>query len=227
MRDDTVAPEARQGGTRPEGVADATCCNLDAGGGMQCGTDCADADGTVHPMQPDLCNGVDDNCNGMIDEGAISGTYYPDCDGDGYGATGTTAITGCMPATAPPSCTSATGGWAMNDTDCDDAHSFVHPTALEVCNGVDDDCNMLFDGPGEDDDGDGYADQGCGGTDCDDACATCHPGGGPELCDGHDQNCNAAVDDGVDPSLETRYYRDADGDGQGDASVSVLGCVTP
>ncbi len=78
--------------------------------------------------------------------------------------------------------------------DCDDAHAAVHRTASEVCDGLDNDCNALFDGPGEDDDGDGFADHGCGGDDCRDMDPETHPGAA-EACDDWDWNCDGHTAD--------------------------------
>lgn len=85
-------------------------------------------------------------------------------------------------------CTDATGTCAARD--CDDGDPTVRPGATEVCNGVDDDCNGLLDGPDEDDDGDGHADA-CAGAranDCDDDDPTTYVGA-PERCDGYDNDC--------------------------------------
>jgi hypothetical protein len=46
--------------------------------------DCNDRDATIHPGAPEACDGKDNNCNGLIDEGIIS-RYFRDADGDGYG----------------------------------------------------------------------------------------------------------------------------------------------
>jgi hypothetical protein len=48
--------------------------------------DCNDGNPEIHPGAAESCNGIDDNCNGLIDEGIVpAGTYYRDADGDGYG----------------------------------------------------------------------------------------------------------------------------------------------
>jgi hypothetical protein len=72
---------------------------------------------------------------------------YRDADGDGYGD----------PAISAPSCDgSASAGFAIDSTDCNDAGASVHPGAAETCNAIDDDCNGLVDesASGEDADGD-------------------------------------------------------------------------
>jgi hypothetical protein len=207
---------------------DAACCNTAAGGAVRCGTDCDDTRSTISPAAPDTCNGVDEDCDGIVDEDGTSGAHFPDCDGDGYGAAGSTSIDGCLPSGPPAECGgTATAGWSTNATDCDDTRASVLPTAAEVCDGLDNDCDPSTFAVDEDDDGDGYADVACGGTDCDDECATCHPGGGLELCDGLDQDCNGAVDEGVDPALFTTSYRDGDGDGVGDTSMPFAACLVP
>ena len=51
-------------------------------------TDCNDGNPAVHPGATEVCNGIDDDCNGQVDDGLVFTRYYPDADGDGYG-TGT------------------------------------------------------------------------------------------------------------------------------------------
>ena len=90
--------------------------------------DCDDTDPAVHPGADEACNGVDDDCDGEVDEA----TWWRDSDGDGYGADPTTHD--CDPG----------DGWADNDSDCDDGDAAVHPGAEEICaNGLDDDCDGL------------------------------------------------------------------------------------
>lgn len=122
------------------------------------------------------CNSRDDDCDGMIDEGALT-TYYADSDSDLYGDSGDTT-TGC----------SAPSGYVADATDCDDTSASVKPGATETCNSTDDDCDSSIDEGVTttyyaDADGDGHGDSSdtvdvCGsapmgyvadGDDCDDS----------------------------------------------------------
>jgi len=69
----------------------------------------------------------------VIDEG-VSQTYYRDADGDGYGNPGITKISCSKPS-----------GYVANNTDCDDSRSSVRPGAVEVCDGLDNNCNGTID----------------------------------------------------------------------------------
>jgi hypothetical protein len=113
-------------------------------------TDCDDTKATVNPGATEICNGIDDNCAGGIDEG-VKTTFYQDSDGDGYGN-----------ASVSTSACSKPTGYVTDSTDCDDAKATVHPGATEACNGVDDNCNGTIDEGAapqtwyQDSDADGY-----------------------------------------------------------------------
>ncbi len=196
--------------------------------------DCDEDDPTAHPGAVEACNGIDDDCDGTVDEGEIGTTWYLDADGDGWG----------HPAISVQAC-ERPGGYSADATDCDDTDPTEHPSAPEACDGIDNDCDGTVDEPDRfgndrwyaDTDGDGYGDAGswigscvpvdgylAEGTDCDDADAAIHPGT-DELCDSVDQDCDGTVDeDAVDAPA---WYRDADRDRWGADDNISYGCSQP
>ena len=200
-------------------------CSLPSG--TQCG-DCNDGDAGVKPEAAEVCNGVDDDCDGSIDE-AVRTTFHRDSDGDGYGHPGDTAQACSRP-----------GGYVSNGEDCNDGNPSVHPGVIEVCNGIDDDCDASVDEDvtatfHRDSDGDGYGHPGdtiracsrpggyvSNGQDCNDGNPSVHPGA-VEVCNGIDDDCDASVDEGV---TET-FHRDFDGDGYGDPGNATPACSRP
>jgi hypothetical protein len=100
--------------------------------GYPADVDCDDGDPSVHPGATEICNDIDDNCDGSVDEGCT--TYYRDADGDGFGDPSDSTT-----ATSPPA------GYVANSGDCDDTDASVYPGASESCNGVDDDCDGAVD----------------------------------------------------------------------------------
>ncbi|MBM4365088.1 MAG: putative metal-binding motif-containing protein [Deltaproteobacteria bacterium] len=197
--------------------------------------DCDDTDADVSPGGTEICNGVDDDCDGTVDGADAVGTatWYDDADGDGYGD----------PAVATTSC-DAPPGTVANDDDCDDTEADVSPGGTELCNGVDDDCDGTTDEDSATDattwyldyDGDGhggsrYSTVSCdapsgyvaSSDDCDDTSASVSPSAS-ESCDGVDNDCDGSTDEGLSTST---YYADADGDGFGDATDSTTDCTAP
>ncbi len=114
-----------------DGAVSAACCDGDV-----CGPDCNEADAAVGPTGTEVCNDADDDCDGDVDEG-VQRLFWPDTDGDGFGALDVDPTRGCLPAS----------GQVENTLDCADGDQTVNPTAAEVCNGADDNCNGTVDDP--------------------------------------------------------------------------------
>jgi hypothetical protein len=100
--------------------------------------DCDDADAAVNPAATEVCNLVDDDCNGAIDDGAGgTTTWYEDIDGDGYGD----------PTSTVDEC-SAPAGYVSDATDCEDADASINPAAIDDCDTLDNDCSGDIDDGG-------------------------------------------------------------------------------
>jgi hypothetical protein len=102
-------------------------------GFVNSGNDCDDFNTSINPNVPEICDEIDNNCDGDVDEGFTLVDLYEDNDGDGFGLS--YYGQGC----------DDWNGYAIVDGDCNDNNSSINPAASEVCNNLDDDCNGLAD----------------------------------------------------------------------------------
>ena len=150
------------------------------------GGDCNDNDDQVFLGATEVCNTVDDDCDGEVDDDAIPLDLYLDGDGDGYyGAVehrmGVQTV-GCVPA----------DGYAGYPGDCDPENADVHPGAADVCNLVDDNCDNRVDEKVRPRCGEGWCEREA--STCDPE--SCIPGEpSPELCNLLDDDCDGLVDE--------------------------------
>ncbi len=207
------------------GAGSGAClCKPNADFSASSGADCNDANPAIHPGATELCNGIDDNCNGKTDEG------FADMDGDG--------IADCID-------TDIDGDGVANSVDCSPTNAAIFPGAVEICDGLDNNCNGLTDeefASGckfflRDQDGDGFgisSDAKClcasagvyaalTGGDCNDGDASVHPGA-VESCNAVDDNCDGATDPPGSVGC-SNFWPDKDADGYGSGGAAAAKCL--
>ena len=161
----------------------------------------------------EICNSKDDDCDGETDEGFVDtdNNGVADCeDGDDDGDGIPDEQDNCQTVPNPDQLDFDFDGLgdvcdddddndlAADVDDCEPKNAAIHPAAVEVCNGLDDNCNVLKD--------DGLGETTCGIGTCEHTVANCvdgqpvacdpQEGGTPEECNGLDDNCDLAVDEG-------------------------------
>jgi hypothetical protein len=216
-----------------DGTEDYTC--EERPGWVQVSGDCDDLCAECNPDGEEVCDGLDNDCEGGVDEG-LSVTVWRDADGDGYG----------NPPSGRGDCEVAEG-YVENGDDCDDIHATAHPGAAEVCDGVDNDCSGEID-EGlvttyyADADVDGYGDPATAvdacetpagyvdnGDDCADTAAEINPAAVEVEDDEVDNDCDGEIDEApgpdgdadLDADVDADADADGDGDGDGDGDVDA------
>ncbi len=214
------------------------------------GADCDDGNAAVNPAMDEACNAVDDDCDGVVDEG-VTTPFWADADGDSFGD-----------AAVETQACAAPSGYVANTDDCDDTTAARWPGNPEVCDGLDNDCNLVVDEGVQspfwgDADGDGYGDEAVETSACAapsgyvpnaDDCLDTDPAVSPaetEVChDGLDNDCDGTSNGcglGGTSDLSTANAQlrgdnssdyvggavsgvgDLDGDGLADLLVSAFG----
>lgn len=167
-----------------------------------------------------------DSVSVLINPGDL---YYADEDMDGYGNPNNSTQSCWIPL-----------GFVSNASDCEDSDAMVNPSMMEICNDMDDDCDLTVDEDLDlilqfsDQDGDGFGSMMSGFVycsllqgfttldgDCDDSNGAVSPAA-LEDCNALDDNCNNEIDEGL-PTIQ--QFLDQDGDGYGDDDQKVDNCM--
>ncbi|MBI5489361.1 MAG: hypothetical protein HY905_18660 [Deltaproteobacteria bacterium] len=149
--------------------------------------DCVDTDPHVFPGAPEVCDGLDNDCDGALDESPACTvtpcTSESDCD-DGLLCDGAETCTGglCLPGPVPACDDGDPATFDFCDPSLDECAS-VAP-AVSLCG------NGLLESGEACDDGNT-----AGGDACPADCGACTPSA--EICNGRDDDCNGLVDDGL------------------------------
>ncbi len=232
--DDSVSVYTWYADADTDGYGDAavttSSCALPAGF-VALSSDCDDTDAAINPAATETCDGVDEDCDTVVDDGIATYAWYFDGDADTYGDSTVSTVNCAAPV-----------DYVASSGDCDDSDAAINPAATETCDGVDEDCDTVIDDGLAtftwylDADLDAFGDSAVSmvscsvpagyvapSTDCDDTDASINPAA-TEICDAIDQDCDGVADDGV-PT--TTWYLDNDADGYGDATVTTATCGTP
>ena len=163
------------------------------------GGDCNDIDSLVNPSATEICDGIDNDCDGLVDDSLTFVTYYADADGDGFGIGNGQSL-----------CQNPGNGFVTVGGDCDDLDDQIYPGALEICDGIDNDCDgntddgLNFVTYYTDADNDGFG-AGNGQSLCQ------NPGNGFALVNGDCDDSNASINPNATEILDNTIDENCDG----------------
>jgi hypothetical protein len=187
--------------------------------------DCDDGNSGINPAATEICdNGIDNDCNGHADDEdptldfSTASDWHYDYDGDSYGGTD--------PEQVRRHCLAPATDWVLNSDDCNDLDPDISPSALEICNLIDDDCDLLIDDSDPDID---PASQTTWWADADDdgfgdAAVTVQACFQPWFFTDNSDDCN---DDEPLLGLPAPWLQDGDLDGYGAGTPSADSCTPP
>jgi hypothetical protein len=194
--------------------------DVDADGDGYCApVDCEDDNPDINPGKEEVCNEIDDNCNGGLDEEELSDedgdgvVTCVDCDdfnGDLFPGNEEicNGIDDDCDLELGPGEGDQDGDGHLACAECDDTNATVNPGAVEIeCDFLDNNCNDELHPDEVDGDGDGT-------TACDGDCEPDNPDIGPkvdEACNGIDDDCDELVPDN-EADLDNDGVSECEGD---------------
>lgn len=143
---DAVDPTSWYTDADADGYGDESTANVGCfgpTGTVNAGGDCDDDDPSRSPAATELCDHIDNNCDGLTDDAdpavdtSTYSAWYVDRDTDGYGDATAVATFACAAADS-----------ATDSSDCDDTDLNVNPGATELCDAKDTDCDGVLDDSG-------------------------------------------------------------------------------
>jgi hypothetical protein len=165
-----------------EGAGGPSVADLDEDGYSEADGDCNDNEAAAYPGADEICDGIDNDCDGELlpEELDEDNDGFALCDGDCNDADpdiypGAPEI--CDGEDSD--CDGTNADYEDNDDDsftpcqgdCDDFEPLATPDGVEICDGIDNDCSLVIDDL--DLDGDGHSP--CFGGDCDDGDPFAYP----------------------------------------------------
>ena len=174
--------------------------------------DCVDTFSSINPAAIEICDGFDNDCDGLTDTLIDSGPiWFLDADADGFGDASYSSQFCTQPV-----------GYVNNAVDCNDDDASISPGNMEICNEIDDDCTGTIDENAgtfilhKDQDGDGYGNPLA-------PILFCAPTVQPGYSDNH-LDCD---DTNADINPTTIWYHDLDEDGYGLTADNLQACTPP